>query len=125
MESDGESFALLGGDRIPSAATQGSSFTITQTSTVFITVQGHYPMQRSTSPQVYLRCGLPSNNIESSSLSGGQFDNHTLTSNILGVFQSDHEFVHYDSISQRAGRRFPFAQERLPLKTSSKQLGRA
>lgn len=96
MESDGESYALLGGDRIPSATTQGSSFTISQTSTVF-TVQGLYPMQRSTSPQVYLRCGLPSNNIETSSLSGGQFDNHTLTSNVLGVFQVDHEFVHYDS----------------------------
>lgn len=96
MESDGESFALLGGDRIPSATTQGSSFTITVGNTD-ITVEGHYPMQRSTSPQVYLRCSLPSNNIETSSLSGGQLDNHTMTSNIIGVFQNDHEFVHYDS----------------------------
>ena len=46
---------------------------------------------------MYLRCSLPSNNIETSSLSGGQFDNHTITSNIVGIFQSDHEFVHYDS----------------------------
>ena len=54
-------------------------------------------MQRSTSPQVYLRCSLPSNNIETSSLSGnGAFNSHTMTSNILGVFQSDHEFTHYD-----------------------------
>ena len=54
-------------------------------------------MQRSTSPQVYLRCSLPSNNIETSSLSGqGPFNSHTMTSNILGVFQSDHEFTHYD-----------------------------
>ena len=60
-------------------------------------------MQRSTSPQVYLRCDLPNDNIETASLNkivrtGVNFDgDSSLSSNILGVFQLDHEFAHYDN----------------------------
>ena len=54
-------------------------------------------MQRSTSPQVYLKCDLPNDNIETSSLNRvGTSSDSTLSSNILGCFQMDHEYVHYD-----------------------------
>lgn len=97
LESEGESFALLGGDRITDSASTASSLTVSIASTTQLTVEGLYPMQRSTSPEIYLRCTLPNSNIESSSLSGlGPFTNHTMGSNILGCFQTQFEFVHYD-----------------------------
>ena len=97
LDADGESFALLGGDRITDAASTDSSFTVGTTATE-LTVEGLYPMQRSTNPQIYLRTTVPSANIEMSSLnSKGPFVNHTLPSNILGVFQAQNEFIHFDS----------------------------
>ena len=59
-------------------------------------------IQCRTSPQVYLRCDVPNDNLESASLnrvlqSGSGFNgDSTLSSNILGVFQKDFEFSHYD-----------------------------
>jgi hypothetical protein len=98
VEADGESFALLGGNRAKDPVSLTSSFTVTIASSTEVVLRGLYPMQRSTSPQVYLRCSLPNSNIEMAPLSGpGPYDTHTFSSNILGVFQTDHEFVHYDS----------------------------
>ena len=81
LENLGESWALLGGDRIydqPLAGpgefgpvVVGQSSLITSVSSTEIIVSGRYPMQRSTSPQVYLRCDLPNDNIETSSLNKG------------------------------------------------------
>ena len=112
LERLGESWMLLGGDRLvdqylvgtntlgPGALGENSLIsTITANE---IIIQGRYPMQRSTSPQVYLRCDVPNDNIETASLnkvvrSGVNFDgDSSLSSNILGVFQLQHEFAHYD-----------------------------
>ena len=107
LENLGESWALLGGDRIydqPLAGPGefgpvilGQNSLITSVSSTEIVVSGRYPMQRSTSPQVYLRCDLPNDNIETSSLNRvGHSSDSTLSSNILGCFQMDHEYTHYD-----------------------------
>lgn len=108
LENLGESWSLLGGDRIYDQpivgvpgefgpVTLGQNSLITSVSSTEILVSGRYPMQRSTSPQVYLRCDLPNDNIETSSLNRvGHSSDSTLTSNILGCFQMDHEYVHYD-----------------------------
>ena len=100
-------FWVLGGDRIydqPLAGPGefgpvilGQNSLITSVSPTEILVSGRYPMQRSTSPQVYLRCDLPNDNIETSSLNRvGHSSDSTLSSNILGCFQMDHEYTHYD-----------------------------
>ena len=112
LESLGESWMLLGGDRLTDQILAGTnefgpgilgenSFQNTVAANEIV-IQGKYPMQRSTSPQVYLRCDVPNDNIETASLNkivktGVGFDgDSTLSSNILGVFQLDHEFAHYD-----------------------------
>ena len=98
---------MVGGDRIydqPLAGpgefgpvVLGQSSLITSVSSTEIIVSGRYPMQRSTSPQVYLRCDLPNDNIETCSLNRvGHSSDSTLSSNILGCFQMDHEYTHYD-----------------------------
>ena len=103
---------LLGGDRLTDQyligtdtlgpGILGENSLISTVSANEIIFQGKYPMQRSTSPQVYLRCDLPNDNIESASLnrivpSGADFSgDSSLSSNILGVFQKDFEFSHYD-----------------------------
>ena len=108
----GEMWMLLGGDRLEDQflvgtntlgpALLGQNSLISSVTANEIIFQGRYPMQRSTSPQVYLRCDVPNDNLESASLnrvvqSGLGFNgDSTLSSNILGVFQKDFEFSHYD-----------------------------
>ena len=108
----GEMWMLLGGDRLEDQflvgtntlgpALLGENSLITTVTANEIIFQGRYPMQRSTSPQIYLRCDVPNDNLESASLnrvvqSGLGFNgDSTLSSNILGVFQKDFEFSHYD-----------------------------
>ena len=112
LERLGESWMLLGGDRLvdqylvgtntlgPGVVGQDSLINTVTTNEIII--QGRYPMQRSTSPQVYLRCDLPNDNIETASLNkvvrtGVNFDgDSSLSSNILGVFQAQAEYYHYD-----------------------------
>lgn len=96
-ERDGEMYELLGADRV--AADDNTSFDITVPGPLIIQIQGRYPMQRSSSSSVFLRLLAPSNNIESAALSGGgPYDTHTLSSNILGIFeQSSYEYIHYES----------------------------
>ena len=114
LERLGESFALLGGNRlrdefvagtlVPSVLGENSLSSTTNGAQggSDIIIMGLYPMQRSTEPQIYLRCDLPNDNIETASLnkivrSGAGFDgDSSLSSNILGVFQKEFEFIHYD-----------------------------
>ena len=96
-DGNGESWMLLGGDRLL-PGNMFSSFDITVTNTT-IKIDGRYRMQRSTDPQVYLRSSIPNSNIEMASLSSPSTNNlSTVNSNILGVFQLSHEFIHFDSL---------------------------
>ena len=72
---------------------------ITSVSTTELLLIGLYPMQLSTSPQVYLRCSEPNTNIEMSSYGGplGTYAEQSLPSNILGVFSMAHQFTHFNS----------------------------
>lgn len=98
FESQGESFAILGGDRLADLST-GSSLDFTVESTKILRVVGRYPMQRHTDHHVFLRTDLPSTNIETASLQSavGPHSTHTLASNILGKFDVDTEYVHFKS----------------------------
>ena len=98
FESQGESFAILGGDRLADLST-ASSLDFTVESTKVMRVVGRYPMQRHTDHHVFLRTDLPSTNIETASLQSavGPHSTHTLASNILGKFDVDTEYVHFTS----------------------------
>ena len=98
FESQGESFAILGGDRLADFST-ASSLDCTVESTKILRVVGRYPMQRHTDHHVFLRTDLPSTNIETASLQSavGPHSTHTLASNILGKFDVDTEYVHFTS----------------------------
>lgn len=92
----GESFALLGGDRVDDATSTDSSFSIDfSTDPTKVVVTGLYPMQRSTESHVFVRTDLRNNNIETSSLSSatGPWETHTLTSNILAKIPINVEFA--------------------------------
>lgn len=96
--SQGESFAILGGDRLADTSSDSSLDCSVESATV-LRVVGRYPMQRHTDHHVFLRTDLPSTNIETSSLQSatGPFSTHTLGSNILGQFEVDTEYVHFNS----------------------------
>jgi len=91
----GESYAILGGDRLSSGST-GTSLICTKVDSKTLSVQGLYPMQRHTQNHVFLRTDLASSNIETASLSGVS-GSHTVPSNILGFFENDSEFIHFTS----------------------------
>ena len=94
---EGESYAILGGDRLSSGST-GSSLICTKVDALTLSVQGLYPMQRHTQTHVFLRTDLASSNIETASLSGvSGGGSHTVPSNILGFFELDSEYVHFTS----------------------------
>ena len=97
--SFGSSYAILGGKRITGADANSQSFTIdlnliSGSDTGKITVTGHYPMQRHTTPYVYLRCVEPAttNNIESTSVTAGPSD-----SDILAKIPVQNELISYVS----------------------------
>ena len=94
---DGETYRILGGDRIDGGLTTSLACTVTNANT--LKVQGLYPMQRTTEHHVFLRTDLPSTNIESASLSQatGPYDSHTLGSNIFAMLPLDVEYVSYES----------------------------
>ena len=98
-EDVSDSFILLGGDRSHAAA-QAQGFNVTISSTTEITIEGLYPMQGSTSPELFLRVDTPSTNVEMTSLTGVNRSSDQITSsNILGKFQFQDDFIHYDSNS--------------------------
>mgnify|MGYP005677921153 CR=1 FL=1 len=90
----GDSYALLGGKRIGEESVTASSFTIENPDASKIKVEGYYPMQRHTTPYVYLRCVKPAttNNIESTSVTDGPSD-----SNILAKIPVQNELISYVS----------------------------
>ena len=95
----GESYEVLGGNRILDPASAVSSYTCTISSATELTVTGLYPMQRSTDSHICLRCSLPNTNIETSSFSSatGPYASHTLTSNILAMIPCDIEYTSFTS----------------------------
>ena len=73
FERLGEAWMLLGGDRLEdqflpanpnvlAPALLGHNSLISSVTANEIIFQGRYPMQRSTSPQIYLRCDVPNDN---------------------------------------------------------------
>ena len=98
---NGDSWMLLGGTKIEVSSIQvanRNSFDVTITNNT-IKIDGRYRMQRSTDAQVYLRSSIPNSNIEMASLSSpAHAQSSTVNSNILGVFQLSHEFIHFDSL---------------------------
>ena len=81
----GDSYALLGGNRIDDAASTTSSFKCEIVSNTKLRLTAFYPGQRSTEQHVYLRCGQQNNGIETAVLSDGTgpYLTQTLTSNIM------------------------------------------
>ena len=97
----GDSFALLGGNRIDDAASTESSFTCTVLNATTLRLVALYPAQRSTETHLYVRTDVNNNNIETASLSAatGPYQTHTLTSNILAKIPLDVEFCAFSSSS--------------------------
>ena len=95
----GESYEVLGGNRILDDTDTTSSFSVAIASATELTVTGLYPMQRSTDSHICLRCSLPNTNIETASFSAatGPYNTHTLSSNILAMIPLDVEYLGFTS----------------------------
>lgn len=99
LEADGDSYAILGGNRLDgSQANTASSFKITASGST-VRIQGFYPMQRTSDPYIYVRCNQAQTGLEMSILSkavgGSNVD--VINSNILAKAFKQVEFIHYDS----------------------------
>jgi hypothetical protein len=99
----GESFALLGGNKIRDNTDVLTSSVKVDVSTNYIDVQCFYPCQTSTCSYVYLRSDLQNTGIESAN-----FDqpsaisiNSTINSNILGRIPINTDFCQYDAMVGR------------------------
>jgi hypothetical protein len=99
--TNGETYLVLGGERIDDTNNLTSSFKITLTGTS-INVKGYYPMQLITEPHVYLRCSLGQNGLESSILStdDNTYNNDIVGSNILAKIPRNVENYSYAGNSQ-------------------------
>jgi hypothetical protein len=102
LNSEGESYAILGGNRQDdSSDTAFSSLKVTglTAGSTTIRIQGYYPMQRLSDPYVYLRCGNAQNGLEMSVLSSdrGQFNNDVMNSDIMAKLFKDVEYITYES----------------------------
>jgi hypothetical protein len=99
--TNGETYLVLGGERIDDTNNLTSSFKITL-GTRTIQVQGYYPMQLITEPHVYLRCSLGQNGLESSILStdDNTYNNDIVGSNILAKIPRNIENYSYAGNSQ-------------------------
>lgn len=99
--TNGETYLILGGERIDDTNNLTSSFKITLTANT-IRVQGYYPMQLITEPHVYLRCSLGQNGLESSILSTDDttYNNDIVGSNILAKIPRNVENYSYSGNSQ-------------------------
>lgn len=104
----GDSFALLGANGIDGDSTGNNttdtSFKITIVNTTTIKVEGFYPAQRMTDPNVYVRVQSHSNGIESIVLSDpignsttGRYDGEITNSNILAKIHRDVEFINFET----------------------------
>lgn len=100
LESEGDSYAILGGNRLDGTpANTDTSFKITVPTTSTIRIQGYYPMQRTSDPYVYVRCNQAQTGLEMSVLqkSRGGSNVDVVNSNILAKAFRQVEFIHYDS----------------------------
>ena len=83
-----DSYALLGGKRISDSTDKTSqSFTLTfDTGAKTLRIQGFFPMQRTTTPFLYLRSSYNGNNLETQNLNNfnNNQDNHMINSTIIG-----------------------------------------
>ena len=102
---DGDSYEILGGDRIEdkNAANPDSSITMAlDTNTITVTCK--YPAQRQTIEHVYLRClGVPNTSIETIGLLNPAETHRadTTDSDILAKIPVDVEYCNYDAQSGR------------------------
>ena len=100
LESRGDSYAIVGGDRVLDATDLTSkSVDATFPATNTVKVVCRYPAQRSTIPYIYIRApGLVSKNIETQGLQDPDKNAHkgdTVHSDILGRAVCDQEWVQY------------------------------
>jgi len=106
-EGKGDSYALLGGNRINDGNDiTTNSFTVDVSQPTKVIITGYYPAQRSTTPYIYLRTNLNTNAIETSSLSSPtdqKFMEDTNPSNILAKIAVNTEFCVF---STSTGREF-------------------
>ena len=93
----GDSYALLGGNRIDDPASTASSFKCEIVSTTKLRLTAFYPGQRSTEQHVYLRCSQQNNGIETAVLSDatGPYLAQTLSSNIMAKIPINYETTSY------------------------------
>jgi hypothetical protein len=81
-----DSYALLGGRRNPNIGNHTyQAFNITATDTNTINIKGYYPMQRTTTPYLYLRCSHNGNNLETQNHENYEVtqDEHVINSTIV------------------------------------------
>ena len=99
----GDSYALLGANRIDDAASTTSSFKCEIVSNTKLRLTAFYPGQRSTEQHVYLRCGQQNNGIETAVLSDGTgpYLTQTLTSNIMAKIPIGIETTSYFANAER------------------------
>ena len=94
----GESYQILGGNRLDETSTSFQSFDVTVAAQT-VTVKGFFPMQRMSDPYVYVRCENVSNGLEMGVLDSakGVPNADVINSNILGKVFRDVEFISYHS----------------------------
>jgi hypothetical protein len=99
----GDSYALLGGNRIDDAASTASSFLCEIASATKLRLTAFYPGQRSTEQHVYLRCAQQNNGVETAVLSDatGPYLAQTLTSNIFAKIPIGIETTSYFANADR------------------------
>ena len=99
LESRGDSYAIIGGDRVLDNNDLTSNSVGIAITANTITVTCRYPAQRSTMPYIYIRTpGLVSKNIETQGLQDPDKNAHkgdTVHSDILGRAVVDQEWVQY------------------------------
>ena len=99
LESRGDSYAIIGGDRVLDDNDLTSNSVGMAITANTITVTCKYPAQRSTTPYIYIRTpGLVSKNIETQGLQDPDKNAHkgdTVHSDILGRAVVDQEWVQY------------------------------
>jgi len=104
FESQGDSYEIIGGNRLLDTETSSSSVSVTIPTSTTIAVQCYYPAQRASTSYIYLRTNLATNSIETSSLhsaTGQENTNSTLTSNILCRIPVNAEYCIYNANTGR------------------------
>lgn len=117
FQDDGESYLLLGGNRVEGSfpttsppaipATTSESLKVTMNvdssaGKTTILVEGLYPLQMSTEQSVYVRCQSQTSNIEQRILSGSStIKSDVTTSSILAKIPINNEFITFTSSTNK------------------------